>query len=434
MKFFSLLLIISYAQAAKLSKSNYFNYEVFFTNPICKEYKYDEAVYSVNGKLLDGKPKNVYCKRGDFDANSKRESSPHFNLKKLINDNEISELFFTFLSFSNSEVSAAICEAIKRNVKVTFIMDSKNQTRSGATRYLDQISKCKPENVPAGTTINKPKTFFRGNTRGLGYAHNKLILANYKNSDKVKIVFGSANMSSGTILHHENWHFITTEKETFFYQAHLCLRDGMLNKSKSRSEYKKYIKTCRQKVKDKYEEEEDITFYIVPTDGKEAMDNIVGNIKKAKSLDVAVHRFTHTTLINTLARASRKNKEIRLVADDDIYWSGVQGETVGSNMIFEYYNIIDMVKADINVRYMETNQNSRLLHHNKYIIFNYSDGTGAVHAGAGNFTKAAFSKNFENYYFIKIPSVVETFKKQYNYMFEKLATKYVDMPVQYVMP
>lgn len=434
MKFLSLFFILAYAHAAKLSESNYFDYEVFFTNPICDEYKYDEAVFSVNGKLIDGKPKNVYCKRGDFSSNNNRETSPHYNLKKLINDENVSELFITFLSFSNFEIADTICDAIKRNVKVTFIMDSKNETRDGATRYLDEISKCRPENVPAGTTLNKPKTLFRGNTRGLGYAHNKLILANFKDSNKVKIVFGSANMSSGTILHHENWHFITTNKDTYFYQAHLCLRDGMLNKASSKFEYKKYIQSCRKEVSKKYEQEDDIAFYIVPTDGKKAMDNIVDKIEKSESVDVAVHRFTHTTFMKALAKASRKNKKVNLVADDDIYWSGVLGETVGSNMIFEYYNIIDMVKADIEVRYMETNQNSRLLHHNKYIIFNFADGSGAVHAGAGNFTKAAFSKNFENYYFIKIPHVVEKFRKQYKYMFEKLATKYVDMPVQYVMP
>lgn len=432
MKYFILSIItVSYAFASTLQDSEFFNYDVYFTNPECKTYHYDEAVYSIRGRLLNSKPKNVYCKRGDFSLNADREASPHYNIIKLINDPKVDELFLTFLSFSNSDVAENLCEAIeKRNVKVTFIIDSKNRERDGADKYLELISKCKAENLPAGTTANIPQTYFRGNTRGLGYAHNKIILAKYKNSKKVKIVYGSANMSSGTILHHENWHFVTTSEETFFYQAHVCLKEGML-KAESKSEYKKLINACREKIE--YPKETDIDFFIVPTDGRKAIGKILEGIKEAKSVDIAVHRFTHTDIVRALVKEG-ENKDIRLIADDDIYWTGVRDEQTGSNMFFEYGNIIKVVKAGVEVKYMETNQNSFLLHHNKYMIFNYADGSGAVHAGAGNFTKAAFSKNFENFYFIKIPSVVEKFRKQYAYMYNELATAYVDMPVQYVMP
>jgi len=421
-----------YAFSATLQDTEFFNYDVFFTNPVCEEYKYDEAVYSIRGKLLDSKPKNVYCKRGDFELNAKRESSPHFNIKKLIDDKNVNELFLTFLSFSNSDIADSVCEAIKRNTKVTFIIDSKNKTRPGSTRRLDEVSDCTPENVPAGTTVNKPKTLFRGNTGGLGYAHNKLIIANFKDSKKVTLVYGSANMSSGTILHHENWHFVTTSTETYFYEAHLCLRDGMLNAADSKSQYKKFISKCRNEIK--YPKESDIDFFIVPSDGKEALAKILKFFKSADSIDMAAHRFTHTTIINAMREASENKKKVRLMTDDDIYWTGVLDENIGSNMFFEYNNVIKVVKSGVEVMYVQSNQNSKLLHHNKYIIFNDKDGVSAVHAGAGNFTKAAFSKNFENFYFIQIPSVIEKFKKQYQYALKNLATKYEDMPVQYVMP
>lgn len=434
MKFLLFSIVVSamtMTHAASLQDSDFYDYEVFFTNPICKHYKYDEQVYSINGRLLDGKPKNVYCKQSDFSRNARRESSPHFNLIKLIEDENVNEMFLSFLSFSNSGVAKALCKAIeKRNVKLTFIIDSKNREREGADRNLQLISKCRAQNLPRGTRANVPSTMFRGNQGGLGYAHNKIILAKYKNSNKVKIVYASANMSSGTILHHENWHFVTTNEDTYFYQAHVCLQKGMLQ-AKSRTAYIKYIKSCRAKID--FKKEDDIDFFIVPTDGKEATNKILSNLRKSKSIDMAVHRFTHNDLVRGLVREA-KRKDIRFIADDDIYWSGIQGETVGSNMVFEYRNVIKLVKAKVNVKYMETNQNSRLLHHNKYIIFNYDDGTGAVHAGAGNFTKAAFSKNFENFYFIKIPSVVEAFRKQYDYVYNRLATSYSDMPVQYVMP
>jgi phosphatidylserine/phosphatidylglycerophosphate/cardiolipin synthase-like enzyme len=83
---------------------------------------------------------------------------------------------------------------------------------------------------------------------------------------------------------------------------------------------------------------------------------------------------------------------------------------------------------------METNESSRLLHHNKFVIFNNEDGTGAVHTGAGNFTHAAFSKNFENYYFITIPNIVHKFNEQYEHMYINLASDYNKLPASYVKP
>ncbi len=83
---------------------------------------------------------------------------------------------------------------------------------------------------------------------------------------------------------------------------------------------------------------------------------------------------------------------------------------------------------------MQTNQNLFLLHHNKYIIFDFEKEQDAVHCGAGNFTQAAFSKNFENYYYITIPEIVEEFKQQYDHVWNDLATKQQDMPKKMVMP
>ena len=63
----------------------------------------------------------------------------------------------------------------------------------------------------------------------------------------------------------------------------------------------------------------------------------------------------------------------------------------------------------------------------------------AVFCGAGNFTKAAFmmsgsTTNLENYYYITIPEVVEAFKAQYDYKWNKLATKYSDLPTKDIEP
>jgi hypothetical protein len=299
---------------------------------------------------------------------------------------------------------------------------------------FDTISKCRPLNssIATGEKANIPKTMTRGNIGGLGYAHNKIIMANFRSEPtKTTVVFSSGNMSSGTILHHENWHFLTTSTKSHFYKTHQCIKEGMIDHGASKSLFKKFISSCRKSIK--AEKESDIRIYIVPSDGKVAMDNLVANMKKAESIDVAVHRLTHPTFINGMMNEAKK-KSVRLLVDDDVYWAGKKGENVGSSMPNESANMNRVRRAGAKVHYMQTNESGRLLHHNKFVVFNFKNGLGAVHTGAGNFTKAAFSKNFENYYFITIPEVVTKFKKQYNHMFKKLATPYAQLPSTYSNP
>src|SRR5690606_13158775 len=242
-------------------------------------------------------PKNVYCKANDYVLNYRRKASPHYQLVKLIEDENLKEISLAYLSFSNKQIGKALCQAItKRNVKVTFIMDSNNEEREGAREQLDQLAKCRPENsaVSAGEQANLPETYFRGNTRGLGYAHNKIIIAKYDDPTKVKIVFGSGNMSSGTVLHHENWHFVTTSSQSYFAQIHSCLFEAMEDHASSAREFKKFIKACRINIQ--APEEEDIKLFIVPGAGPKAMQLILSTLAAAEAVDVAIHRYYHPQL------------------------------------------------------------------------------------------------------------------------------------------
>lgn len=463
MRFLALTLLVSgIAQAKSIKDYDFYNYDVFFTNPQCEGYEYDETVYSNEGDVLRSKPENVYCKRGDKEGNQKREASPHFNLRKLIENEDVNEMFLTFLSFSNSDIADALCDAIEsRNLKVTFIIDKGSRSDDGKRRNLDKVAACRAKNTPENE-MNIPRTEFRGQVGGLGYAHNKIIIAKYKsNPKKTTLVFASGNMSSGTVLHHENWHFLTTSTDSYISQVHECIAEGMLDHSHSvrasrranrsamsaMDNFKNFMSECRSKIQTP--EEEDIKTYVVPSDGDEAMENIVKGIKAAEKVDVAVHRFTHPDLRNAMKDAAKKGKRVRMVADDDIYWVGENAprnngritcrgaSNVGANMCNEYFYMRSVESSGVDVRFMETNHNVFLLHHNKYIIFDYADESGradGVHCGAGNFTQAAFSKNFENFYYITVPEVVEKFKAQYEYKFTELATAEEDMPDTMVMP
>jgi len=427
MKYFLFMLLTLNAFAISIKDYTPYKYEVYFTNPVCKEYFYESPVLTNSGNFVASKPKNVYCKDDDKLINEFRITSPNYHVLKLVNDKDVKELFLTYLSFSNHQVADALCRAIRRDVKVTFIIDSNAKDRAGSREELDMIKSCRPINVE-----NEPRTEFRGNISGLGYAHNKIILAHYKsNPDKRMVVFGSGNMSTGTTTHHENWNFLTTNKNSYFYQVHECIKEGMLN-IQSRKDFKTFMKECRSKIAT--QEEEDIKVYVIPTDGKAAMANITNKFDEATSIEGAAHRFTHLQITNAIIKAEKEFKRVRFILDDDIYWVGVRNKRTGASMFFEFLKAIKIIQAGADVRYMQTNQNGWQLHHNKFLIFNFADGSGGVHTGAGNFTKAAFSKNFENYYYVTIPEVVNTFRTQFDHMFYELATPFGDLPAIYVNP
>jgi hypothetical protein len=404
------------------------SYEVLFTNPTCKLYEYAEPVMSVSGEELTAKPKDAYCTKEDRAASAARPTSPQYRLLEWINDPDTREIFFTYLSFSNSTVRKELCKAIQeRNVKVTFVMDS-TQDDSNAKEILN----CHPGNGDANA---EPRMEKRGHENGLLYAHNKLFVVN-PNADTVKLAFSSGNMSSGTVLHHENWHFITVPSDTYFAQVHLCLIEAELEHGHGKKEFSDFMAQCRSAIPHK--EEGDIKAFFAPSsvETKRAYDYLLGAIRKAQSIDIGAHRFSNGRMLGELKKrmSSSGKPKMRIVVDDDIYWAGQDNQT-GDNLPFEFYNVDGLRKNGAGVRYMETNHGEHLLHHNKFLIFDMPGSTpDAVFGGAGNLTTQAFEKNWENFYYISIPKVVEAFRAQYKHLFDELGTAPEDMPVEDVAP
>jgi hypothetical protein len=321
-------------------------------------------------------------------------------------------------------------------------------------QYLES-ELCAQEN---GVTPNPNLKFKRmAKPGGIGWSHTKLFMVNPLDKTKVTLSFSSANMSSGTTIHHENWHFVTASTKSHFVQSHLCLMDAEFDHASSKKEFVAYMKKCRANIVvdgEKIEPEDDIKTFFVPGDGEEAVKYIQKGIRYSKNVDMAAHRFTLFELKKSLSNATKDETKVRMVFDDDLYLvgEGKLGEGLRvPNMAFEYRNVLAVVgdasaslEAGDNAeaRYLETNHFAHTIHHNKYLIMDNSRSKKmepAVFAGAGNFTKAAFmmsskQTNLENYYYITIPEVVEAFKKQYDYKWNKLATPYKDLPVVDVKP
>jgi hypothetical protein len=412
----SVLVIGFFAPVAFGAKLNYDRYEVLFTNPECADYKYRDSIRTQDGKSWrSGKSKNVFCTYDDANKSGTRHVSPQQRLIDWIrNEDEginipVKELFLAYLSFSNSRVVNALCEASQeRGVKITVVIDE-----SSDTTKADKLAACKYKNNPDIF----PKIIQRGHSGGIGYAHNKLFFVN-PNSSKVRIAFSSGNMSSGTVLHHENWHFITLPEDQYFVEAHRCLMEGQLSRthSSSKRKYSDFIYQCKQNIE--HREEYDIKTFFIPGEGQRATRYIQRSIRRADQIDIGAHRLSYNVLLRSLGNKLHyeEDTKMRLVVDDDIFWVGNTDNKVGDNGFWEYNNVQRLVRDGAQVKYMETNHHSHLLHHNKFLTFKYlnSKKPFAVFCGAGNLTGTAFNSNFENFYYIRIPAVRQAFKDQYD--------------------
>lgn len=405
-------------------KLAYDEYSVLFTNPICRRYEYpkDQVVLSNAGERLTQKPENVFCGPADASPSGARDTSPQKKLIDWISDPETKEIFFAYLSFSNRTVSRALCDAIKeRNVKVTMVLD-----RETELEVANQVLACKPGNGDASLA---PRLELRGHDGTIGYAHNKVFMINPR-SGSPRIVFSSGNLSSGVVLHHENWHFLRVSADTHFAKSHVCLMDGVLDHYKTKQEYSGFIRDCRNNAG--AAEESDLRTYFVPGDGDRATGAIKDAIRASSFIGINAHRFSYGSLRGALEERLKNPSPvaIQLSVDDDLWWAG-HGVAELPNTPDEFKNVKDLEREGVDVRYLQTNHGAGYLHHNKFIVFN---GNGeSVFAGAGNFTGTAFSDNFENFYFITVPHVVDAMKAQQKHLFD-LATQERDLPRENVLP
>ena len=401
-------------------------YEVLFTNPVCQTYAYSEDVYSESGELLEHKPQNAFCYPSDKEASGARPESPQYKLIEWIADPSVDEIFFAAMSFSNSAVQNALCDAVtERSVKVRFVLDSNTS--------LDRAGKLLACEPASGDPADAPELHLRGHEGNISLHHNKLFLLN-PGRDTMRIAFGSGNVSSGLVLHHENWHFITLPSSTHFAQAHLCLMEGVLDHGHQKADYSGFIRECKESITAR--EEGDAKALFVPGEGGRGSNYIINAIRQAEGIDILAHRFTHSTYVEQLRRrlTGEAPPKVRMVADDDMYWAG-RGEIVGGNEPFEYDRVTILTDVGMQARYVETNHPAHLLHHNKVMIFDMPSGKNdTVFCGAGNFTKSAFKNNYENFYYLSIPQVIERYREQYEHLYGDLATATEDMPTENIIP
>jgi hypothetical protein len=409
--------------AVKLSEYRPYKFEVLFTNPVCATYSYDQVLTTESGKTIISKPDDVYCKPSDEAASVARNTSPQYRIIEWISDPKTKEVSLAYLSFSSKNVVKALCSAVARGVKISIVLDGgEDPGNQVLNKDAEGLKKCSEKNLVSIT--------YRGSSKGLGYAHNKIMMINPEEKE-VKILFSSGNMTGGTSINHENWNFVTTSGDSYFAQAHKCALKGMIEAGDAKANFSSFMNTCRSKIVAK--PETDVEVYFSPVDGGAAFNRVKEAISKANLVEGMSHRLSGK-ISELLSKTLETGKKIKFIMDDDIYWSVKRRQDVGRNSSVEAFRIYrDLINKGLEMKFLQTNQNVFQLQHNKFFIF-HMDQNAAVFSGAGNFTSAAFEKNFENFYYITIPEVVEAYKKQYRKYYDEMATAGQDMPRDYVLP
>lgn len=375
-----------------------FFWEVVPTNPQCD--------------VVEGFPRDAWCQKSDLLKNLLRQDTPEFKLLQGIRDLETTHIRMTYLSFGNPRVAEALCEALQRGVAVELVLDS-----SKVYPIAEELKACNPE---------KFSFYGRGNSGGIGFAHNKVTFFTKKSSADLEIVIGSGNLTSGTILTHENWHFIRAPKSSYFVSMHECLWEGVKNHAAKASVYKSFLSTCRQKIA--AAPEKGIEIFFIPGGGESLLARLRTELQASDWVLGASHRFNGSLIKDLLSGVLKAGIRVEMVFDDDMYWAGRNRKGFGLNQFGEALLVWNLMKQGLQVRYVQTNHTEHLIHHNKFFVWGKSGKTAGAFLGAGNLTNSAFTKNFENFYLVTLPEVAEEMQRYHQHLWSDLATQPGGMP------
>lgn len=389
-----------------------FSWEVVPTNPLCEVVSHPPGTVNRRGDPLKEFPKNAWCKRSDLERNLLRQDTPEFKLLSAIQAPDTVHIRMAYLSFGNERIASSLCEALQRGVRVELILDSNK------TWPIEQdLKKCGENNF-----------FFysRGNSSGLGYAHNKVTLISSKSSSERQIIVGSGNLTLGTILTHENWHFVRAPQTSHFVSMHECLWEGMKDHGGSAKAYKKFLKDCRLKISTP--PEKGIELFFIPGDGERLLANLRSEMSSSTWVKGASHRFNGRLIKDLLSQVLSAPIPLQMIFDDDLFWAEVSRKDFGLNQYAEALVVAELKRKGMEARYVQTNHVERLIHHNKFFVWGDHNQVRGAFFGAGNMTNTALTKNFENFYIVTLPEVTEEMLEYHMHLWNDLSSIPDEMP------
>ncbi|SMF27049.1 phospholipase D-like domain-containing protein [Pseudobacteriovorax antillogorgiicola] len=428
----------------------------------------DKGIPTVGGGFRKTIAANTSCSRSDKQASVlpaaendlRTKDSPYVRAFQWINQALAGDsVFVTSMSFSDSDFSSALCDAAIRGANVKVFINSPKVTSKPYTN----LSEC---------PVEEDLVTLVGYSRKGRLAHMKSIVVELNNpehqelSGKVRFSFQSGNISDGMWGHQENWNFVTLPKSHWAAQDHICLRDTITVESmKNLGNWYYMMNQCRVNRGINSVRMADVSFmnFFVPISGVSGYDDeevlaetLQDEVARSSKVRIAAHYLTEAKLIAALKKRLIEDESfsVELLLDDELAWSRItysRQNPIVDELNNRYFAPSDFTKkcfwgkteeeADkcwrnkfgpdqygpiysnlvangAEVKFFEANHMEGLLFHHKFIIFEYKEPyqgyKGSVFTGAGNLSSSGFTKNFENYYLVRVPHVVTEFNRQYD--------------------
>lgn len=433
------------------------------------------AVPLRDGTSRTGTVPGTYCFQSDAEASNSRPESVYSRLAELLSEAGSGDtISISTFSFSERRISALLCEAMGRGAGLTIVHGSPSPS-------LESLAS---GNCAAG----RAEVFFKGSSESGRLQHSKYVLVERPQAGRASLSFQSANVTSGVSLHHENWSFVELPMDDALISSHRChfksLREAHFNDpSHGVNGFRAAFQGCLEReaaaAGGPLTSQLAIRAFFVPaaqvpgrTDGRDSTDALLDLIREADSgIDVIAHHLTYKPLLEALQEALGRGLRVRILLDDELFWVGNSSvprddsgrpQFVGSDgrpvvrdstgtIAFDHYSsvalflrgcvrgasfspdeyetLVPLFQSGAEVRYIEANHRDSLFQHNKFVVTHKNGSPQAVFTGAGNLSSAAFSKNGENFYAIQDTALVTGFAKQYDHLWDKLATPPEKLPV-----
>lgn len=328
------------------------------------------------------------------------------------------KFYFASMTFSEIAVFDKICTLARQGLEVEgFFHHSASGPRGLGTRLEQECQQDLRKNVRVHF-MGAPK----GAKSGWRLHHNKFIIIDYPDQ-KMELAFGSANLSpQGLSVNFENWHFVRTTRDSALGRDHLCLVESMRKARLVRQSeddpvvFRQHLDSCLSYKRlnradvDKILENSGAFTMMAPDPHDRVFKVLRSQIEQMESdglIQMAAYFFMHRQLVEVLHEAVRRGVKVELLVDDDIQVEG----SISKQKVF-YDEFLAPEKSGFSVRVFDTNESIFQLQHNKFMILH---NVGAakrtrVFTGAGQFTHSAFRNNYENFYLVQTPEVVDTVK------------------------
>ncbi len=413
---------------------------IFVFSSICfSELQTDTAItfemmYNKPECAVEGK-KKTFCGRADT-MHLAEVSGIEAKAKTLIDlaqDKEKASITIAYFSFSNHVIFDALCEKGKAGFKVEGFFDSSLNT---ADSLANQLLK----NCQSGPDSSNVRIHFLGSKSPWRLHHNKFLVVDSGTSNQVSLNFSSGNLSSfGLSVHFDHWVMMMADRSSNMVTQHQCVIEALRaaidpdgdgkDETKDKPDvYRKTLITCLTKSKSLYSEEnnkwiqqainkEKIAPFFSPNPKDEIATALIEQIESVANdgqIFGCMQHFLHQEIAVALTAAAKRGVQVRLLMDDDVV--NGDSEVPGSGVFYRRV----LKPTEIKIRFMQTNAGDHQMMHNKFLVFKgLSVGdkkVARVFSGAGHFTKAGMTNNYENFYLSAVDSLTTKYTELFDYM------------------